>query len=76
MSGLKIPLLQLLVVYPGMHPSSQCPVSLLHGEMFIHRPLQLLTQSNPYVPSPQTLKNTNVIIYIVFLKRNEQRHHI
>lgn len=42
-----LPLLQKLSVYPGLHPLSQCPVRLLHGESSRQCPLQLLTQPKP-----------------------------
>lgn len=30
---INLPLLQSLLVYPGLHPLSQCPFSLLHEEV-------------------------------------------
>lgn len=40
-------LLQSLLSYPGVHPISQWPVCLLHGELFRQWPLQLWTQLYP-----------------------------
>ena len=39
-----------VLVYPGLHHMSHCPVSLLQVESFKQLPLQLLTQLRPNVP--------------------------
>lgn len=51
----KLLLLQFLSIYPGLHPLSQFPVCLLHGELFRQWPVQLLTQLYPYIPSSHSV---------------------
>ena len=48
-------------VYPGLHPSKQVPLTLLHIEELLQCP-QMSTHSSPYVPFSQAFKGENITI--------------
>ena len=52
------------LVYPGLHPMSQCPVCLLQGESLRQLPLQLWTQSLPYVPNTHSTTMNRLLSFI------------
>lgn len=46
------------LVYPTLQPFLHCPLCFSHEELFRQWPLQLFTQSKPYVPSIHSVTET------------------